>query len=241
MLLHEAETLLSRGRGADPFGYRTKKIANNTYLVEREEGVAVRLHKTDIVLYRLDGSIVLNSGGWRTVTTKERMNKFLPSEIDIYQINSVWLVSIYQEDEGCRKVYHFEEEMEIQSDFTVLGAGVYTDRTQKRSDGLKKLINRYVNDFMTALTSGEVTVGAGDCWSCLYMMSEDEEHIRLHIEESYFVGSLLINAMKAFPSSMAARSTVSYCLGMDGVNMGCLDQIKRSLRRYLYRHFGFAS
>ena len=53
-----------------------RKMENNTYLVRRiDGGIAVRLHNTDVLLFRPNGSIVLNSGRWRTTTTKDRMNR----------------------------------------------------------------------------------------------------------------------------------------------------------------------
>lgn len=121
MLLHEAEKLLDRGRGRDSDGYKTRKVANNTYLVERSEGVAVRLHRTDILLFGIDGSIILNSGGWRTITTKKRMNTYLPSWIDVYQVKGKWFVLI-RSGVGEIKRYFFEDGMEITQDSFVHGA-----------------------------------------------------------------------------------------------------------------------
>lgn len=43
--------------------------------VTRDNGTVVRLHQTDIVSISASGVIVLNSGGWHTVTTKRRMNE----------------------------------------------------------------------------------------------------------------------------------------------------------------------
>lgn len=55
-----------------------RKIANNTYAERRGEAIAVRLHDTDVVTFHPNGDIQLNTGGWFTVTTKERMNSMLP-------------------------------------------------------------------------------------------------------------------------------------------------------------------
>jgi len=50
-------------------------VDHNTVEYERENGDRViRLHLTDIVTFRPDGTIMLNSGGWKTITTKTRMN-----------------------------------------------------------------------------------------------------------------------------------------------------------------------
>jgi len=57
----------------------SRKLANNTYAQRRFSGqIAVRLHATDILTFHSDGQIDLNTGGWDTVTTRSRMNDFIP-------------------------------------------------------------------------------------------------------------------------------------------------------------------
>lgn len=79
-------------------GKRTsRKIGNNTYLERRyfdsHEPIAVRLHNTDIVIFHDNGVAALYSGGWQTVTTKDRLNKVLrPLGVGIVQRNHVWTV-----------------------------------------------------------------------------------------------------------------------------------------------------
>ncbi len=56
-------------------GRTSRKIANNTTLVAQGEGViGLRLHSTFVVLFDDSGNIILNSGGYCTVTTKQRIN-----------------------------------------------------------------------------------------------------------------------------------------------------------------------
>lgn len=56
----------------------SRKLSNNTYLKRRGEGeIAVRLHSTDILTFYADGRIEVNTGGWNTVTTKDRINSHL--------------------------------------------------------------------------------------------------------------------------------------------------------------------
>lgn len=51
-------------------------IAHNTYLERRDGGgYAVRLHDTYVVTFYSDGSVELDSGGWQTPTTRDRMNR----------------------------------------------------------------------------------------------------------------------------------------------------------------------
>ena len=68
-----------------------KKIANNTFEVIYKDGCkAIRLHRTDVVTYRPDGACILNTDGWQTRTTKDRINKY--ANVSVYQKNHEWFV-----------------------------------------------------------------------------------------------------------------------------------------------------
>lgn len=71
-----------------------RKLGNNTYLLRDADGstLHVRLHNTNIMTFRPDGSVTLHSGGWRTVTTKARMNEYL-SGWGISQERGQWYVT----------------------------------------------------------------------------------------------------------------------------------------------------
>jgi hypothetical protein len=72
---------------------RKRKLANNTYLqIEENETFSIRLYLTDIIRYFPNGDIELNSGGWQTVTTKDRFRRFLPRDVSVYSENGVWHV-----------------------------------------------------------------------------------------------------------------------------------------------------
>lgn len=69
-----------------------RKLERNTYLERRGDNFAIRLHQTDVVTYKPDDSIVLNSGGWLTMTTKARINQFLPAGINLASDRGQWIV-----------------------------------------------------------------------------------------------------------------------------------------------------
>lgn len=71
-------------------GRNSKKIGNNTYLVYLENRIVIRLHNTNVVTFYEDGRTLLNSGGWKTVTTKDRMNKYLPTPWKVFQEKFEW-------------------------------------------------------------------------------------------------------------------------------------------------------
>ncbi len=87
---------------------RSGRIGNNTTIVEVEgRGIAIILHRTKIVTYYPDGRIVLNSGGYHTVTTKARMNEVLPPNVRVSQQRHEWY--LYHNGERLP----FEDGMEI--------------------------------------------------------------------------------------------------------------------------------
>ena len=57
----------------------SRKLANNTRLVRLwgNDGIAVKLHSTNVVTFRPNGDIVLRTGGWNTLTTRDRINRVL--------------------------------------------------------------------------------------------------------------------------------------------------------------------
>lgn len=67
-------------------------LAANTRLQKRGNAFAVRYHDTDVVIIRPDGTFRLNSGGWRTSTTKNRINDVLPNCL-ISQKRHTWHVT----------------------------------------------------------------------------------------------------------------------------------------------------
>lgn len=86
LTFNECENLMARGRNG------MKKLGNNTYLEEIVPGTfGVRLHGTYVVRIHRDGTYTLNSGGWRTVTTKQRINEYSPAKL--FQEKHVWYVS----------------------------------------------------------------------------------------------------------------------------------------------------
>ena len=71
----------------------SKKICDNTYLRRAPEGViVVRLYNTDILSFFPDDRVKYDSGGWRTSTTKKRMNDYGPLGNVIHQRQFQWQV-----------------------------------------------------------------------------------------------------------------------------------------------------
>jgi len=69
----------------EKLGNRTsRKVANNTYLVDLGGYIGLRLHGTIIVSYHPDQTKVF-TGGWRTVTTKARINEMTKEQTELME------------------------------------------------------------------------------------------------------------------------------------------------------------
>ena len=79
MNYQEADALL-QGRCRE-----SRKLENNTYLKReghlgptRYGSIHVRLHHTNIVTLYSNGRVTATAGGWDTVTTRNRLNSYMP-------------------------------------------------------------------------------------------------------------------------------------------------------------------
>jgi membrane protease subunit (stomatin/prohibitin family) len=69
------------------------RLGNNTYLEVTDADplhgfIGVRSHSTYVVKFWADGQITLHTGGYPTVTTKERINQFIKGRV--YQKAHEW-------------------------------------------------------------------------------------------------------------------------------------------------------
>lgn len=113
----------------------SRKIGNNTY-AERlgPDAIGIRLHRTHVVILS-PVRVVLNSGGWHTNTTKDRINTFLPGGWHVEQEKGRWYIrlDVCTNGEGrCRLVYdHFYDGLTI--DLSLGQHGEVIDREEVRA------------------------------------------------------------------------------------------------------------
>jgi hypothetical protein len=89
-----------------------RKVGNNTYAyIEHDGSVAIELHGTKVVVIYPNGLYKLNSGGYRTSTTKKRINQYSP--VKVYQKNYTWYVNAGNEPE-------FEDNMLVTNEYLVI-------------------------------------------------------------------------------------------------------------------------
>lgn len=72
----------------------TEKGAYRDVTVEMPDGAVVHFyHQTPVVVRHPDGRITLNNGGYKTSSTKERINRHTPSGYYVRQVDGDWYVS----------------------------------------------------------------------------------------------------------------------------------------------------
>ena len=180
-----------------------KKIANNTLRIRYTDGrEAIRLHTTDILTFQ-NGRCTYNSGGWRTVTTKDRMNTYGPARIT--QAAGIWYIDGKVFQDGC----------------WIKGGrahGCAPASLSKRTHKELKAIREYCREYMDRFFSWQIPAPSnGDCWGCLMKaqdgtrpLGSDGDHVRQHIAEKYYVPSLLVAACDEFPISIMAKNAFFY-------------------------------
>lgn len=104
MTYTEAKNILDSKRGDK----NRKKIGNNTYLIRYSDYIAIVLHYTEVLRFYPDNQIVLDSGGWQTYTTKNRINTYLPSPYYLLQKKSKWFI-----DDGKEGLLPFKDNMSL--------------------------------------------------------------------------------------------------------------------------------
>lgn len=221
-----------------------RKIENNTYARFDHDNIVIRFHDTDIVEFQQDNTLTLNSGGYKTFTTKDRINKFLPDGIRLYQDTGLWWLSHNWQDK-----IPFCDEIVILPDGEITG---YVDHSTKDIK-LRKDIKKYAKGFVKALLSGKVErPNGGDCWNC-YMrevetnkplgeITNDTDHLLSHFQERYYVGSLLYRAIELYPMCQIANMGLYELWQNDAIPEKWYADILaenayKSLVKYLYSQF----
>jgi len=171
-----------------------------------DTSIAVRYWQTDIVTYHEDGTIVLDSGGYHTFTTKAKINEYLPREYGLNQDKNIWYVH-----NGVTTAL-FKNGMSFAPDGTMTGTLPESDI--KKQAKLNRAIAKYARDFIDAWLDSTVPApSSGDCWFCSMHTTEGQalgevsqsDHILSHMKEKYYVPSLLVNALKKYDWSSASQ------------------------------------
>lgn len=231
-----------------------RKLKNNTYLEWRGvAAIAVRLHKTDVVTLHEDGSYTLNSGGWRTVTTKDRINTYAP--VSLFSDKGEWYVRAKRDWDGPQWGFADGMSVAVYGDGKLHVSGAVADRAPVRRK-VARMVREYVDGFAESVKGKGLTApGPGDCWGCCLAAEGPRsiptrdgswhatgpkqslppgtrditgvDHYLSHFEEKYYVPSLVWRAVQRCGDPAFVWSLIDA-----RVRRGDVDMLMRELKAY---------
>jgi len=216
-----------------------RKVANNTWLERRgDDTIAVRLHDTDVVTYHRDGRVQLFTGGWLTVTTKERINRFAP--VRVWSDKGRWQVSYPVPtaaswgDLDSHPVVPFADGITLHPDGTMSGYPASIDvAVQDRAIAKTR---RDIKRFIDGVTPERIITAwenpGGDCLLCRF--DGHDSCLADHLREDYFHAHLALRAVKA--AGYRNSGVVMSMIYGDAQRGRVDDRLKRSLRKLLVKN-----
>lgn len=199
MLYHEAESLFRKARNKDR-GARLRGREGRTRLVKTERGFGIRYCDTVIVEILQSGEYILNSGGYRTVSTKAKINEFSPARL--HQSAHVWYLYT---GEGSQPV-PFQDGIEVDAEGKPKNVkATESVKIVKAQASKVAKVKAYVSAFIRKVEAGKLPKpSAGDCMGCAMRTTTGEvlgdvamkDHLQSHLDEGYHVPSLLVNAVR---------------------------------------------
>lgn len=236
MNFHEANELLT-GRCQ-----QSRKIGNNTYLKRRGYNIAVMLHATDIITFRLSNTALLDSGGYRTKTTKERMNEYAPC--NIVQHKGIWYIADWSTNNN-RTI----KNNPVYFDGIIIDCATGLPVGEPKSIDLKKhkkILNQCKEYAELVANSCPIEPPSnGDCLYCAEIIvgekwKKETDHLLSHFKEKYIVPSLVYRACKQYGISQIAGSYLQHDADNCFADIS-KRQITSAVYRYLKMQFGIAS
>ena len=217
-----------------------RPYGNNTRVQRADPDILVKLHGTYIATFYPDGVIRLNTGGYRTHTTKERINSILPSPWRVYQEAGVWHLQDCTNWDNPGNDYIFQDGITIAPDGSVTGAG-YNDKAANKK--LLKSIKIYAREYTDELIAGKIPApSGGDCWGCHFHSDNNDnplgtDHLIQHLEEKYHVPSLLLKA--AIPGKNICLITsdgIARAFSGEPLDGWQADIVRRDVEKALYKY-----
>lgn len=233
--------------------------SNNTRILKWNEMDAtiygIKLHNTVIIRYHTNGNIVIDTDGWKTVTTRDRINYYTPEWISVWQEKFIWYVGF----KG--KTYLFKDGMKFNpliEEVTLNDKLIkpYSKEEVKAQKKLKKQVDDYVKAFIEKFINHKIErPGPGDCFLCSLKEKKsekswgdsDKDHILSHIKEKYYVPSLLNNAIEedSMGLSINDKNNIAWCWKAQNwqeYHVFAMDITKRhlttTLKRYINKRVG---
>lgn len=106
----ELEERMYDRRFKPPKSVSKKKVAANTYLLRVGEDISVMLYNTTILMFRPSGTVTINAAGWKTATTRDRINDLIGPLLGVFSSNGTWHIRALQVEK--HDTVHWREEIQ---------------------------------------------------------------------------------------------------------------------------------
>ena len=213
------------GKVSDDIYKAARIIDNNTIRFHTNNVEHIQLHNTVIIRKFPNGDTQFDTGGWRTVTTKDRMNKY--SDFSIWSDKGIWYIrhnptSWEKRDEF--PTYYYYDGIIIGGDGKIVSEELEPDMAKV------KRIKRQIAEYVKLITKDNLPMPSqGDCYYCLFhQIGNNTNHLQSHLDEKYLHGSILCNAMR----EKGWNDTQISCQ----YAMKLVCNFRRAVRAYLIKH-----
>jgi len=227
---------------------------NNTYVERRDNGIAIRLHQTDIVFYFGNGELIrLNTGGWHTQITKQRLEQFLPAPLAVMSFKGQWRISLVgrhwaSTKAECADSVVFTDGLDLAwypEGWRPVNALSAED--EARLDEAKRNLDKEVKRYTTALAKklpewrDEIRENSslstsGDPFCCsLGIGAGDKDHLWTHLRETYVFPTIVIRAFEDSSRYQGGKYTPAQ-YAVNHLAIGYEKTVVREVRKYLLKH-----
>jgi hypothetical protein len=207
---------------------KSKIVGSSTVEYFTETHRCVRYHETDVVRENLKtGEITLNSDGWKTPTTKKRINDF-QNIIGIFQEKGIWYCVKNKRYNNLHKNMPFYDGIK----FTKRGRCLKIKKNEiNKTAEILKMIDAYCDKLKK---EGYPEPSTGDCFICTIVSHENilknTEHIKSHLKEKYIHGSFITLTLL---NAGYKQSQIPYVSRID-------DFVLRAVRKIFKQVYGIA-
>lgn len=175
-----------------------KKIGRNTYVIQNGLNYCIRLYNTDIITFTPNGSIILRSGGYRTATTKNRINEFAHG-LHITQEDGLWYVHVKDQ------TVLFTDNMVVPMNAPIDGDNANMAAMTAAKKAVNSMVSKYIKGYIEDMVKNGISEPSdGDCWGCIMRSADDPndlepmgyDHYFSHFKEKYYVPTIFYKAIQ---------------------------------------------
>jgi len=244
----QAKEFLSRGKDKTR---RNVPSIRSTSVIDHGDHISIRYHDTDVIKFYPD-HMVIDCNGWRTRTTKERINEVL-KPWNVFQNRGVWFIMNYNSPD--RTHYLYRDGLTFDYNGNCLSELKTNESEIAKMKALQRQILAYGRKVYDTVMAEEIDPpSGGDCWYCCMVGDDgktlgeslkDTHHLISHMEESYIVPSLIWNALRTYDNAPLIMQTMYNIMHKAG-HSGHWKEItakraKRAIVKYLKVNLGVAS